>query len=506
MGDISNREGEDAKAKAKNATKRVRTLRRVVGGTKAAAPTKVTRNANADKNKRTTTNATVTMPDDDDSGSAKAAPQRTRRQSGRLIAKQQREIEEREKAEVEDKRNKKKASAMAQAKKALDAIPGIAFDEGVATRGQLKRRRSSDGAEDSGSSSTSVDDSRRAEAKRQRLSKVTARQIDREAKSRLVTKIPDEDKYIVHPDFRLRRATFNGKNHTLGVAKHDRKDCDDVLKNAPYVTDMFQHLFSAETKSRPKPYMSTQSDINSKMRAILIDWLVEVHMKFRLVPETLYLCVNIIDRYCNKVQVQRSKLQLVGVTALLVACKYEEIYPPEVRDCVYITDRAYQCSEVLDMEQDIVQKLAFRITASTAYPFLQRFLSMTNSKPIVRHAASYYLERTLQEHDFLKWRPSLVCASAVILAMNQAEIAVEADICHLLPISDEAYFPPILLEYTGFRKRDISECAKLIATKVALEPVTASNRQLVAVKKKYDSRKYSNVSRDYDLPEMPEYY
>mmetsp|Transcript_13562 Transcript_13562/g.20173 ORF Transcript_13562/g.20173 Transcript_13562/m.20173 type:complete len:186 (+) Transcript_13562:1494-2051(+) len=138
--------------------------------------------------------------------------------------------------------------------------------------------------------------------------------------------------------------------------------------------------------------------------------------------------------------------------------------------------------------------------------FLQRFLSMTNSKPIVRHAASYYLERTLQEHDFLKWRPSLVCASAVILAMNQAEIAVEADICHLLPISDEAYFPPILLEYTGFRKRDISECAKLIATKVALEPVTASNRQLVAVKKKYDSRKYSNVSRDYDLPEMPEYY
>ena len=68
-----------------------------------------------------------------------------------------------------------------------------------------------------------------------------------------------------------------------------------------------------------------------QMRAILVDWLVEVHMKFNLVSETLYLCINVIDRYCEIVNVPRAKLQLVGVTALLIACKYEEIYPPEVR-------------------------------------------------------------------------------------------------------------------------------------------------------------------------------
>lgn len=172
--------------------------------------------------------------------------------------------------------------------------------------------------------------------------------------------------------------------------------------------------------------MLKQDDINSKMRAILIDWLVEVHMKFRLVPETLYLCVNIIDRYCSLVNVKRSKLQLVGVTALLIACKYEEIYPPEVRDCVYITDRAYQNVEVLDMEQDIVHKLEFKITVPTAYPFLQRFLSVINASTLVRHAASYYTERTLQEHDMLQYRPSVICASAIILAMNHEEIACEA--------------------------------------------------------------------------------
>lgn len=172
-------------------------------------------------------------------------------------------------------------------------------------------------------------------------------------------------------------------------------------------------------------YMSIQNDINAKMRAILIDWLVEVHMKFRLVPETLYLCVNIIDRYCKLVQVRRSKLQLVGVTALLIACKYEEIYPPEVRDCVYITDRAYQSNEVLDMEQDIVHKLGFRITVPTAYPFLQRFFTMVKASKIVQHASSYYMERTLQEHDMLKYRPSEICASAIVLALNHKQFAEE---------------------------------------------------------------------------------
>jgi len=87
--------------------------------------------------------------------------------------------------------------------------------------------------------------------------------------------------------------------------------------------------------------MKLQKDINEKMRSILIDWLVEVHLKFKLLPETLYLTVNIIDRYLAKEQIPRSKLQLVGVTSMLIASKYEEIYAPEVRDFEYITDKAY---------------------------------------------------------------------------------------------------------------------------------------------------------------------
>ena len=247
-------------------------------------------------------------------------------------------------------------------------------------------------------------------------------------------------------------------------------------------------------------YMANQNDINSKMRAILVDWLVEVHMKFRLVPETLYLCVNIIDRYCKKVQVQRSKLQLVGVTALLIACKYEEIYPPEVRDCVYITDRAYQSSEVLDMEQDIVHQLGFRMTVPTAYPFLHRYFTLVKASDLVKHAASYYLERTLQEHDMLKWRPSEICAAAVVLALNHPELAKEDG--RTLD-RRSVFLPPIVLEYTGFSRTALYDCAKEIAKKVAEEPVTASNRELLAVKKKYDQKKFLFISSEFSLPTLP---
>ena len=72
-----------------------------------------------------------------------------------------------------------------------------------------------------------------------------------------------------------------------------------------------------------------------------MDWIIEVHLKFKLLPETLFITVSLIDRFLERVQIKRHNLQLVGVTAMLIASKYEEIYAPEVNDFVYITDNAY---------------------------------------------------------------------------------------------------------------------------------------------------------------------
>lgn len=170
--------------------------------------------------------------------------------------------------------------------------------------------------------------------------------------------------------------------------------------------------------------MKRQDDIDEDTRAILIDWLVQIHMEFRLVPETLYLCVNMIDRYCSAINVQRTELQLIGVTALLLASKHGDIDPLEVRDCYFILDFEYKGQEVIEMEQAILRVLNWKLSLPTAYPFLDRFLSLTTASPMTRVTAAYYLERTLQEYDLLQYRPSMVCASAVILALNNPDIRV----------------------------------------------------------------------------------
>ena len=325
--------------------------------------------------------------------------------------------------------------------------------------------------------------------------------------------------------YRLTRRDFDGgRNFTTGMAPQDRDGGGGggggdrtgpgggVLRVAPYVADLFQHLYQAEARDAVTPYMDSQPDINSKMRAILIDWLVEVHMKFRLVPETLYLCVNLIDRYCIMADIRRSELQLVGVTALLIACKYEEIYPPEVRDCVYITDRAYNRQQVLDMEQDILDRLEFRITVPTAHPFLGRYLDLAGASDVARHTASFYMERTLQEHDLLHHRPSMVALAAVLLAMNNPTVLeleggggggeVEDGGDGANPGGRAPGMSPLLLEYTGFEADGVREVAALICSKVEEEPVTASRRQLVAVKRKFDADKYLRVSSVCAMPRV----
>lgn len=133
-------------------------------------------------------------------------------------------------------------------------------------------------------------------------------------------------------------------------------------------------MFETEEKDLPSPnYMNRQNDVNEKMRGILVDWIIEVHLKFKLLPETLFLTVGLIDRYLEKTQIMRTKLQLVAVSAMLIASKYEEIYAPEVRDFVFITDNAYTREEILTMEMSILTTLQFNITSPSAFRFLERF-------------------------------------------------------------------------------------------------------------------------------------
>lgn len=114
-------------------------------------------------------------------------------------------------------------------------------------------------------------------------------------------------------------------------------------------------------------------EINAKMWGILIDWILEVHQKFDMMPESLYLTVYIIDMYLSLQSVLRRELQLVGVSALLIACNYEEIWAHEVNDFILISDSAYTREQILKMEKAILNMLEWNLTVPTPYVFLVRF-------------------------------------------------------------------------------------------------------------------------------------
>eukprot|EP00954_Amorphochlora_amoebiformis_P029567 1393351-Amorphochlora_amoeboformis.AAC.2 len=110
-----------------------------------------------------------------------------------------------------------------------------------------------------------------------------------------------------------------------------------------YREEILHHLLEREVKFKPTDTMDrVQNDINQTMRSILIDWLVEVADEYNLTRQTFFLTVNYIDRLLTKVEVNKTKLQLVGISAMLVASKYEEIYPPSVDEFCYISDHAYR--------------------------------------------------------------------------------------------------------------------------------------------------------------------
>ena len=121
-------------------------------------------------------------------------------------------------------------------------------------------------------------------------------------------------------------------------------------------------------------YLGDQTEILPKMRAVLIDWLIGVHLQFHLLQETLYTTVAILDRYLQHdvKKISRSKLQLVGVASMLIAAKYEEIYAPEVKDFVYITDRAYTERDILKMEIRVLAVLNFNLGRPLPLHFLRR--------------------------------------------------------------------------------------------------------------------------------------
>ncbi|KAG6037506.1 hypothetical protein E4U41_005051 [Claviceps citrina] len=259
-----------------------------------------------------------------------------------------------------------------------------------------------------------------------------------------------------------------------GVHEIEADDWDDPLMVAEYATEIFEYLRDLECRSIPNPqYMSHQDDLEWKTRGILIDWLIEVHTRFHLLPETLFLTVNIIDRFLSEKVVQLDRLQLVGITAMFIASKYEEVLSPHVENFKRITDNGFSEAEILSAERFLLSTLNYDLSYPNPMNFLRRVSKADNYDIQSRTIGKYLMEISLLDHRFMAYRPSHCAAASMYLARMML---------------DRGPWDDILAYYAGYDKKEVQPVVDLMIDYLA-RPVVHE-----AFFKKYASKKFLKAS------------
>ncbi|CAH9083834.1 unnamed protein product [Cuscuta europaea] len=311
--------------------------------------------------------------------------------------------------------------------------------------------------------------------------------------------------FSCEPDILVKRASVRRKSFTSLLVtrpmqckeqtKHVREeslpqiyDNSNHLDVSEYVDDIYQYYWVMEVQRHPlKCRVEFQTEITPHMRGVLINWLIEVHVKFDLMQETLYLMVTVLDQYLSQVCIKKNELQLVGLTALLLASKYEDFWHPKIVDLISVSAESYTREQMLRMEKDVLKKIMFRLNVPTPYVFMLRFLKASQTDKKFEHLAFFLVELCLVEYEALNYKPSMICASAIYVARCTI---------HMAPA-----WTPMLESHARYQESQLRDCAEMIlrfhkAARTALLRVTFE---------KYMRSEYSSVAAIRPLGKLPQF-
>ncbi|CAK5268555.1 unnamed protein product [Mycena citricolor] len=203
----------------------------------------------------------------------------------------------------------------------------------------------------------------------------------------------------------------------------DDVDIYDTTMVSEYAEDIFEYMSDLEEKMMPASnYMDHQNEITWAMRQTLVDWLLQVHLRYHMLPETLWIAVNIVDRFLTQRTVSLIKLQLVGVTAMFIAAKYEEILAPSVEEFVFMTENGYSKEEILKGERIMLQTLEFRVSHyCSPYSWMRKISKADDYDRQTRTLSKFLTEVTLLDHRFLCAKPSLIAAVGMYSARRMLD-------------------------------------------------------------------------------------
>ena len=238
----------------------------------------------------------------------------------------------------------------------------------------------------------------------------------------------EKETEITYKENKLDKST-SIKNETteLNISKEmviyfDTIHITNVQIPKDYLNTIYYNLLVEEghdiTSKPVHTYMKKQKEINDQMRSILVDWIIDVHHKFGFTDETLFMTVSIIDRYCSSEQISRIKYQCLGITALMIACKHEEINVPKVEDFIYITDNAYTKEEVFKMENDVLSKLNFELLYPSPIKFYEYLSLHFNFSKKYHFLGKYLMETFLLDLKYVKYKPSVISCACTYIVMK----------------------------------------------------------------------------------------
>ena len=351
---------------------------------------------------------------------------------------------------------------------------------------------------------------------------------DRKIKSRKINETNDnnfkENKENININFNITNYRFKGYNNNIKKINKtkDKKDIKSIIINFPnkkekakikvnkekdriiyfdiskiennvqipkeYINTIYYNLLKEEevgiSPSYKYNYMDEQSEINERMRGILIDWLIEVHYKFGFTDETLYMTVSIIDRYLSGNQITKKNLQLLGITALFISCKHEEIDLPKINDFTYITNNAYEKSEVIQMEYDILKYLKFNLLFPSPIKFFEYLSLHFNFDEKMHMMGKYLMESFLLDIKNIKYKSSIISCASCYIVMKFFKMDNYKD------SYDKKFYSLELEEKSTFNENYVKECAKDICLLID----TIQKNKLLGCHKKFSDDKHQRVS------------
>ncbi|KAL3939088.1 MAG: hypothetical protein SGBAC_006133 [Bacillariaceae sp.] len=272
-------------------------------------------------------------------------------------------------------------------------------------------------------------------------------------------------------------------------------------------------------------YLSYQPELSPKMRAILVDWIIELSEHFHFGPASLHLAITLVDKVmacgpltkiydddeCDKSNISdslddgesktncffisRDRFQLLGAACTWLACKMEELSPPSVSEIAYVSDNIYSTEQIKRMERRICNALNFSLLHQTPHLYTTEFIRasyecadasiMPKASPVFYHTVMYFMELCRLPYFPVTQKPSLLAAAAVYGA--RVTLGVQSSDRTLDP---QGRWSPTLQHYTGYSKADLRETVLLLHS----YHQAAEDSSLKSVFAKYRTKKYLRVA------------